>query len=56
MAVTDDFLREVFPWEEYVLAQSSIELPSPPSVDAPEDDLFAGVREDVHDEMEVRGG
>ena len=56
MAVTDDFLREVFPWEEYVLAQSSIDLASPPSVDAPEADLFAGVREDVHDEMEVRGG
>ena len=56
MAVADEFLREVFPWEEYVLAQSSIELRPPPSADATEDDLFAGVREDVHDDVEVRGG
>jgi len=61
MAVSDDFLREVFPWEEYVLAQSSVELASPPSEDTPEHDLFAGVRqgaqdEDAYDDVEVRGG
>ena len=31
-------LRDVFPWEEYRLAQSRVET------ELPEDDLFAGVR------------
>jgi mycothiol S-conjugate amidase len=55
MAVSDDFLREVFPWEEYVLAQSSVELASPPSEDAPEHDLFAGVRQDADDRVTDQG-
>jgi mycothiol S-conjugate amidase len=44
MQVSDDLLRDTFPWEEYVLARSlvpGLELPTP---DAPEHDLFAGVR------------
>ena len=55
MAVTDDLLREVFPWDEYVLAESSHQL-GQASVDEPERDLFAGLRQDANDEMEVRGG
>jgi mycothiol S-conjugate amidase len=41
MRLPDDVIREVFPWDEYVLAHSRVgEVP--PS--EPEDDLFAGVR------------
>ncbi len=44
MQVSDDLLRETFPWEEYVLARSRVpDLPMP-SADEPEHDLFAGVR------------
>ncbi len=44
MRVPDELLRETFPWEEYVLARSlvpGLEMPTP---EAPEHDLFAGVR------------
>jgi mycothiol S-conjugate amidase len=46
MRVSDDLLRETFPWEEYVLARSRVpDLPMP-TPDAPEHDLFAGLRAD----------
>jgi len=38
MRIPDEVLRDVFPWEEYRLAQSRVET------ELPEDDLFAGVR------------
>jgi mycothiol S-conjugate amidase len=41
MRLPDDVIREVFPWDEYVLARSTVG-PVPPS--DTEDDLFAGVR------------
>ncbi len=44
MTVPDDLLRETFPWEEYVLARSRVA--SAGSEDAPETDLFAGLRLD----------
>jgi mycothiol S-conjugate amidase len=44
MTVPDDLLREVFPWEEYVLARSLVSGMELPTADAPEHDLFAGVR------------
>jgi mycothiol S-conjugate amidase len=44
MRVSDDLLRETFPWEEYVLARSLIPGLEPPTPDAPEHDLFAGLR------------
>lgn len=44
MQVPDDLLREVFPWEEYVLAQSRVAGSTLPTADEPEHDLFAGVR------------
>jgi mycothiol S-conjugate amidase len=42
MRLSDDTIRRVFPWEEYILARSFVETP----VDRgeTEDDLFAGVR------------
>ena len=53
MQVSDDLLRETFPWEEYVLAKSLV-LGSPmPTEDNPEHDLFAGLRAETSDE---RGG
>jgi mycothiol S-conjugate amidase len=36
-ALPDDVQRDVYPWDEYVLAQSRV------PTDVPEDDLFAGV-------------
>jgi mycothiol S-conjugate amidase len=42
MRVPDDLLRETFPWEEYVLARTL--LPAPDADEAPETDLFAGLR------------
>jgi mycothiol S-conjugate amidase len=38
----DDVVRDVFPWEEYVLARSLVETGVGP--DEAEDDLFAGLR------------
>ncbi len=42
MRLTDDQLREAFPWEEYVLEMSHV--PVPQGEGMREDDLFAGVR------------
>jgi mycothiol S-conjugate amidase len=44
MRVSDDLLRATFPWEEYVLARSLVPGLSVPTADAPEHDLFAGLR------------
>lgn len=38
MKLPNDVVREVFPWEEFVRAQSRVATPEP------EDDLFAGIR------------
>jgi mycothiol S-conjugate amidase len=43
MRLPDDVVREVFPWEEYVLARSSVDVGTSPG--EPERDLFAGLRE-----------
>jgi len=43
MQVPDDLLREVFPWEEYVLARTLLATPGDPD-DPPETDLFEGLR------------
>jgi mycothiol S-conjugate amidase len=43
MRVPDDLLREVFPWDEYVLAESLVATGVPEG--EPETDLFAGLRE-----------
>ena len=45
MRLPDDVLREVFPWEEFVLARSLVDT----GLDEgePEDDLFAGLRAEV---------
>jgi mycothiol S-conjugate amidase len=43
MRLPDDVERDVFPWEEYRLARSLVEVGVPPG--SFEDDLFAGVRE-----------
>lgn len=42
MRLPDDVLREVFPWEEFVLARSLVDPALPPP--EPEHDLFRGVR------------
>ena len=44
MRLPDDAVRRVFPWDEYVLARSTID--SIPEGDV-EDDLFAGLRADA---------
>ena len=44
MRVSDDLLRETFPWEEYVLARSLVPGLPVPTPHAPEHDLFAGLR------------
>ncbi len=41
MRLPDSVVREVFPWDEYILAASRVGEVSPPDT---EDDLFAGVR------------
>jgi mycothiol S-conjugate amidase len=41
MRLPDDVIREIFPWDEYVLSYSRVGPVPPPE---PEDDLFAGVR------------
>jgi mycothiol S-conjugate amidase len=43
MRIPDDVIREVFPWDEYVLAESVVGRPAEGDT---EDDLFAGVREE----------
>jgi mycothiol S-conjugate amidase len=45
MRLPDDVIREVFPWEEYILARSLVDTGSAPG--EPEDDLFAGLRADA---------
>jgi mycothiol S-conjugate amidase len=42
MRLPDDVVREVFPWEEYLLARSIVGPTHAPG--DPEDDLFAGIR------------
>ncbi len=41
MRLPDDVIREIFPWDEYALARSTVGPVPPPEI---EDDLFAGVR------------
>jgi mycothiol S-conjugate amidase len=41
MRLPDDVVREIFPWDEYILAASRVSEVPPPDT---EDDLFAGVR------------
>jgi mycothiol S-conjugate amidase len=41
MRLPDDAIREVFPWDEYILARSLVGRPAPGDT---EDDLFTGVR------------
>jgi mycothiol S-conjugate amidase len=56
MRVPDELLRETFPWEEYVLARSlvpGLEMPTP---DAPEHDLFAGIRASMPTPADVTTG
>jgi mycothiol S-conjugate amidase len=45
MRLPDDVLREIYPWEEYVLARSLVDTGVP--VGELEDDLFAGLRSPV---------
>jgi hypothetical protein len=45
MRLPDDAMRRVFPWEEFLLAQSRVDN-GVASGDT-EDDLFAGLRADV---------
>jgi mycothiol S-conjugate amidase len=45
MRLPDDVVRQVFPWEEYVLARSLVDTGAREG--EPEDDLFAGIRERV---------
>jgi mycothiol S-conjugate amidase len=47
MSVSDDLLRETFPWEEYVLARSLVPGLAMPTPEQPEHDLFAGLRADA---------
>ena len=47
MRLPDDIVRQVFPWEEFILARSLVDVPSSPG--EYEDDLFAGVRENARD-------
>ena len=42
MRLPDDVVREVFPWEEFVLARSLVDTGRPDG--EYEDDLFAGIR------------
>jgi mycothiol S-conjugate amidase len=42
--LTDEELADVYPWEDWVLAQSLVGFPAPGEL---EDDLFAGIRERV---------
>jgi mycothiol S-conjugate amidase len=41
--LTDDELAEVYPWEDWVLADSRVGIPEPGAL---EDDLFIGIRSD----------
>ena len=47
MRLPDDVVREVFPWEEFILARSLVD--SPVREGEFEDDLFAGIRTAAHD-------
>src|ERR671935_95613 len=42
MRLPEEVVREVFPWEEYLLARSVVDAPVPEG--AFEDDLFSGLR------------
>ncbi len=44
MRLSDEVMREVFPWDEYVLAESLVGRPEEGEI---EDDLFAGLRDDA---------
>lgn len=46
--LSDDELREVYPWEDWVLARSIVDGPQPGTY---EDDLFAGVRDGASNEL-----
>jgi hypothetical protein len=41
MRLPDDVIKEIFPWDEYVLARSLVGRPPDGET---EDDLFTGVR------------
>jgi len=43
MAIPDDLVREVYPWEDYILARTLVPGTTPEG--GMEDDLFAGLRE-----------
>jgi mycothiol S-conjugate amidase len=45
MRLPDDVLREIYPWEEYVLVRSLVDTGVPEG--ELEDDLFAGLRSEV---------
>ena len=45
MRLPDSVMREIFPWEEFLLAESRVDNGVPDG--DTEDDLFAGVRADV---------
>jgi len=47
MRLPDDVIRDVFPWDEFALAQSLVGRPADGDS---EDDLFAGVRASDVDE------
>ena len=47
MRLPDDIVREVFPWEEFILARSLVD--SNVRDGEYEDDLFAGIRTAAHD-------
>jgi mycothiol S-conjugate amidase len=47
MRLPDDVVRETFPWEEYTLARSLVDVPRADG--EYEDDLFAGIRTPAHD-------
>ena len=42
MRLPDDVVREVFPWEEFAIAESLVDNGVAPG--EPEEDLFAGLR------------
>ena len=46
MKLPDETLRRVYPWEDYILARSLVDLDAVPSGEF-ETDLFAGIRTQV---------
>jgi mycothiol S-conjugate amidase len=47
MRLPDDVVRQVFPWEEFILARSLVDVPRTDG--EYEDDVFAGIRSVAHD-------